>query len=97
MTNAAPIEVRAYQVSGRVQGVCYRASARARAEQLGLRGWVRNRADGRVEALAAGTPAALAAFETWLAEGPPRARVSGVEVSVVESPAPALPDTFEVR
>ncbi|MGE0482832.1 MAG: acylphosphatase [Gammaproteobacteria bacterium] len=89
--------MRAYVVSGRVQGVWYRASARERAAELGLRGWVRNLADGRVEALAAGTPAALAAFEAWLAEGPPRARVSGVDMHVVESPGPTLPAGFEVR
>ena len=69
---------RRYHVSGKVQGVYYRASAREAARGLGLSGWVRNLPDGRVEAVAAGSPAALAEFERWLAQGPPRAEVSAV-------------------
>ncbi|MGE0860639.1 MAG: acylphosphatase [Gammaproteobacteria bacterium] len=69
---------RRYQVSGKVQGVYFRASAREAARGLSLSGWVRNLADGRVEAVAAGAPQALAEFERWLAKGPPRAEVSAV-------------------
>lgn len=88
------LAIRLFRVSGRVQGVFYRASAREQARRLGLRGWVRNLADGRVEALAGGTPAALERFESWLASGPPRASVSGVSAEVVDA---ALPEGFEVR
>ncbi|MBL6751740.1 MAG: acylphosphatase [Nevskia sp.] len=70
-----------FAVSGRVQGVGFRASAQGRAAALGLRGWVRNRADGAVEGLACGEDAALAAFRAWLQRGPPAARVSAVEWS----------------
>ncbi len=66
-------------VSGRVQGVFFRASTRDRALQLGLRGWARNLADGRVEVLAAGDEAALDALAAWLREGPPMARVEDLE------------------
>ena len=66
-------------VSGRVQGGFFRASTRDRALQLGLRGWARNLADGRVEVLAAGDEAALDALAAWLREGPPMARVEDLE------------------
>lgn len=65
-------------VTGKVQGVCFRAATRERALALGLRGWARNRADGSVEVLADGNDAALAALAQWLAHGPPSARVSSV-------------------
>lgn len=65
-------------VSGRVQGVFYRASSREQALQLGLAGHARNRPDGCVEVLASGSTAALDAFEQWLRQGPPAARVDAV-------------------
>ncbi|MBQ4854336.1 acylphosphatase [Rhodanobacter sp. B2A1Ga4] len=65
-------------VSGRVQGVCYRASTREQALAHGLAGHARNRADGSVEVLACGTAAALDALECWLRQGPPAARVEMV-------------------
>ena len=67
-------------VSGRVQGVWYRASTARQAERLSLRGWARNLADGRVEVVAAGDPEAVARLCAWLWEGPPDAGVSGVTV-----------------
>ncbi len=70
---------RRYWVTGRVQGVFFRASTRIEAQRLGLRGWVRNLPDGRVEALVSGKPEALAALEHWLAIGPPEARVTEVQ------------------
>jgi len=79
------VPARCYRVSGRVQGVGYRAAACARAGELGLHGWVRNLPDGRVEAWAEGTAAALADFEAWLAQGPAFARVTGVESRAVDS------------
>ena len=65
-------------VSGRVQGVCYRASAREQALALGLAGHAKNRRDGSVEVLAGGTAQALDALERWLQQGPPAARVEKV-------------------
>ncbi|MHC4375269.1 MAG: acylphosphatase [Planctomycetota bacterium] len=67
-------------VGGRVQGVGFRAFTRARAEELGLSGWVRNLGDGRVEARATGEPAALEAWLQAVQQGPRFADVAGVEV-----------------
>ena len=68
-----------FHVSGRVQGVCFRASTRAQAMQLGLRGFARNLRDGRVEVLAEGRTESLAELESWLRHGPAGARVEAVE------------------
>lgn len=67
-------------VAGRVQGVFYRDSCRGRAEALGVRGWVANRPDGRVEVVAEGPPDAVAELAAWCRTGPPRARVDDVQV-----------------
>jgi acylphosphatase len=67
------------RVWGRVQGVYYRASCRERAVALGLSGWVRNRSDGSVELEAEGSAAAIEALLEWCHDGPPGARVDGVE------------------
>ena len=75
---------RRFFVSGRVQGVYFRASAAEQAKRLGLRGWALNLDDGRVEVLAIGAPAAVEQFAGWLASGPPWADVVGVESVVVE-------------
>lgn len=71
---------RRYFVSGKVQGVGYRNFAVRVARELHLSGWVRNLADGRVEALASGPTARLNRFVTELRIGPPRAEVSDIEV-----------------
>jgi acylphosphatase len=65
-------------IEGRVQGVGYRWWAVATAQRLGLNGWVRNRADGSVEALAIGDPAALDQFELACRRGPQHAAVRDV-------------------
>ncbi|HEY5790669.1 MAG TPA: acylphosphatase [Gammaproteobacteria bacterium] len=65
-------------VSGRVQGVFFRAATRRRALALGLQGVARNLPDGRVEVIARGDPAALAQLRDWLGQGPPAARVDAV-------------------
>jgi acylphosphatase len=62
-------------VSGMVQGVCFRASARERARALGLTGVVRNLSDGRVEIIAEGPKDKLDALSRWARRGPPGARV----------------------
>ena len=65
-------------VRGKVQGVWFRASTRAQAERLGLRGHARNLADGSVDVVAAGDADAIDALERWLHVGPPLARVDAV-------------------
>ncbi|HEY2624553.1 MAG TPA: acylphosphatase [Dyella sp.] len=67
-----------FLVSGRVQGVFYRASAREQALALGLSGYARNLPDGRVEVLAFGPASAIDTFERWLWQGPAAARVDAV-------------------
>lgn len=67
------------RIRGKVQGVFFRESARVEATRLGLTGWVRNRDDGSVEAVAEGEPAALEDFIRWCHRGPVAARVSEVE------------------
>lgn len=81
-------------VSGRVQGVWYRASTAELAEKLALTGYARNLADGRVEVLACGEASALSQLEAWLWRGPSAAKVEEVECSeVVEVP----PNGFSAR
>lgn len=68
-----------FVVSGRVQGVWFRASAKRQADVFGITGWVRNLPDGRVEGMACGAAGALAEFHRWLQRGPDHARVLSVE------------------
>ena len=65
-------------VSGRVQGVFYRATCVRKAETLGLRGYARNLVDGRVEVLAYGESAAVEDFVKWLWEGSPMSKVTDI-------------------
>ncbi len=82
-------------VTGRVQGVFYRASTRSRAEALGITGHARNLPDGRVEVLACGQRSAVEALCAWLWQGPPSAHVIAVEIEelTVESVQP-WPEAF---
>jgi acylphosphatase len=73
-------------VTGRVQGVFFRVSARDQARSLGLTGQVRNLPDGGVEVLASGTATAIAAFQRWLREGPPGASVENVSCDSYPDP-----------
>lgn len=86
---------RHYLVTGRVQGVFFRASTQQMARRLGLTGWVRNLADGRVEVIACADASILAQFETWLARGPSGAHVTSVTASAIV-PEEAF-DDFRVR
>ncbi len=67
-----------FLVSGRVQGVCFRAGTRDQALRLHLRGHARNLADGSVEVLAVGDAHAIEALAQWLEDGPPLAQVAAV-------------------
>lgn len=68
-------------VHGRVQGVYYRASTAQQAQRLAVRGWVRNRRDGTVEALLAGPEDAVQQMLDWMAQGPSVARVDKLVVN----------------
>jgi acylphosphatase len=81
-------------IAGRVQGVFYRASAAHRARELGVRGYARNLADGRVEVLACGDAAALEQFVEWLWIGPSAAKVQAVEATEVACDPGAVPHGF---
>lgn len=74
-----------FMITGRVQGVFFRASTREQAERFGLSGYARNLSDGRVEVLAVGEEGALAALERWLWQGPPQARVEDVSRESAEA------------
>lgn len=76
------LAARRFHVSGKVQGVFFRASTVRTAEQLGLRGYARNLPDGRVEVLAVGAATALEALAGWLQQGPPLANVTEVVAAV---------------
>jgi acylphosphatase len=82
-------------VSGRVQGVWFRAATRAEAGRLGLSGWVRNLPDGRVEAVFEGERDLLRQMLAWCHRGPPGARVDGVEARW--APATRRVEGFSVR
>ena len=71
-------------VSGKVQGVWFRASTQDKAKELGLTGWARNLADGRVEVIACGTPEKINELHEWLKLGPELASVSGVTREDIE-------------
>ena len=68
------------KIAGRVQGVYYRASMVREAQQLRLRGWVKNCDDGSVESIAEGPCSAIDALNAWCRQGPPGARVDSVDI-----------------
>ena len=75
---------RRFLISGRVQGVFFRASAAQEASSLNLRGSAVNLPDGRVEVIVAGSASAVAAMSRWLERGPPLARVEDVAAMPVD-------------
>ncbi|MBV9190531.1 MAG: acylphosphatase [Betaproteobacteria bacterium] len=91
------MRTRQIRVSGRVRGVGYRFALRDEARRLGVKGWVRNRADGSVEALLQGDDDALAALVSWAKRGPRAARVDAVrdEPPAVDAAGPF--SDFEIR
>ena len=68
-------------VSGRVQGVFFRDTCRDEARRLGVHGWARNLADGRVELVFEGDPDAVLTMCNWSQHGPPRAQVTHIEIT----------------
>ena len=68
-------------VSGRVQGVLYRAGARQRAHELGITGWAHNLIDGKVEIVCEGEQKNTQEFIEWCKQGPPLAKVENIEVA----------------
>lgn len=87
---------RLVRVHGRVQGVGYRWSCVQKALELGIRGWVRNRTDGSVEALLQGSQPQLDAMCAWMRSDVPGASVSRMEVADAPADTPPL-DGFEQR
>jgi acylphosphatase len=85
---------RRVRVTGRVQGVFFRAWTQSQARELGVRGWVRNCPDGSVEAHLEGDDAAVKALIQRLSEGPPSAQVDDVDVKETVSDGASR---FEVR
>ena len=84
------------RITGRVQGVAFRASTVTVAQALGLAGWVANCADGSVEAVAEGDEVGVAAFIRWCHQGPPAARVD--DVAVLDEPGHSvLPEPFTIH
>jgi acylphosphatase len=71
-------------ITGRVQGVFYRASMRTEADRLGVRGWVRNADDGTVHAHVEGAAAEVDELVDWARQGPPKAQVDDVHASVAD-------------
>lgn len=82
-------------VSGLVQGVFFRDSVRRRARELGVGGWVRNLADGRVEAIFEGDADRVRQVVDFIRAGPPPARVDAVEVE--ETPIDEAAPSFAIR
>lgn len=81
-------------VSGRVQGVAFRAHARSAAAKLGARGWVRNCPDGSVEAVIEGTPEVVNSMLSWFKQGSPFSRVDNIKITV-ENPSGEF-DDFQI-
>jgi len=84
------------RVSGRVQGVCFRASTQRQAAVLGIHGWVRNLRDGSVDAWLQGEASNLAEMLEWIQQGPADARVTAVDIYADQPPEPGL-SGFQIR
>ena len=83
------------RIEGKVQGVFYRATARDVAQSLDLRGWVKNTAEGHVEAIASGGEKAVQEFIEWCKRGPEKAVVANVWVTAIDEQS--FPDFKIVR
>jgi acylphosphatase len=83
------------RITGRVQGVGFRYALRDEATRLAVSGWVRNRSDGSVQALAQGRPEAVEALVAWARRGPPGSRVSEVIATALQNARAC--EGFEIR
>lgn len=83
-------------VTGKVQGVWFRASTQQKAQQLGITGWVRNTQEGTVEAVFEGEKHIVKEMIAWCQKGPPLAKVCQVDIKE-EPVSVALFDAFSVR
>ncbi len=83
------------RIEGKVQGVCYRDYTARQARMEGVTGWVRNCADGSVEAHISGPESAVEAMLSWFQQGPPRAQVSAVKFQELTPPREF--STFQIR
>jgi acylphosphatase len=93
--SSGDVVARRLRVSGRVQGVFFRASTQRQARRHGVRGWVRNVGDGTVEAWLEGGGDGVDAVEAWVRRGgPPAARVDDVRIEAV---APEGHEGFAIR
>ncbi|MBF8293082.1 MAG: acylphosphatase [Steroidobacteraceae bacterium] len=92
-----PVAARRVRVRGRVQGVYFRASTADCARSLALCGRASNEPDGSVLVLAAGAVAALDKLVEWLHTGPPTARVTSVEIEIIEPATMEWPPGFTTR
>jgi len=73
-----------FTIIGKVQGVFYRATAKERADEMGIKGWVKNKDEGNVEAVSSGTKEQIEQFVEWCKKGPKRAIVTEVQVTKLE-------------
>lgn len=88
--------VRNVRITGRVQGVGFRDAMVVKANELGARGWVRNRSDGSVEALVAGEESVVQALIEWAHRGPTGSMVDAVHVSELTTPG-VMMSRFDLR
>ncbi|MBD2578561.1 acylphosphatase [Oscillatoria sp. FACHB-1406] len=95
-TSSKPFRVRLL-ISGLVQGVGYRYSTVRQAQKYGIKGWVRNLDDGRVEAWLEGDRAAVDRVVQWCHQGPPGAKVREVRLIDESLSSQPIMTTFEVR
>lgn len=85
-SSASPVRCTHARIEGRVQGVWYRAWTVREASRLGLRGWVRNRQDGTVEAVFCGPPEVVDAMVAACHKGPPAAMVTNIRLKTGDDP-----------
>ncbi len=83
------------RVSGRVQGVWFRASTKQKAEQLGVTGWIRNTSNGCIEAIFEGDENMVKEMIDWCNHGPPQAKVENVEIK--NQPVTKAFDSFAIK
>jgi acylphosphatase len=83
------------RISGRVQGVGYRAALQSAAQANGIGGWVRNRRDGTVEAIVQGSREGVESVLAWARRGPPAARVSQLKADPAQGEFNCLYSGFE--